>query len=128
MAAGLAAVVIAAAGCHTMSTLTAEEVASLRPQRIYVTNADNGSVYVLSGPQVFNDTIVGYVNGAFTEVPATDVKKMAVRRTARGKTIALFAASAGVAGLIGVWISGIGDPSERDQVDCDYEPEDPRCQ
>lgn len=127
-AAAVVAAVIAAAGCHSMTRLTMDEVASLRPNRLYVTNADNGSVLEINGPQVYNDTLVGYVNGQFTEMPAADVRKMAVKRPARAKTIALFAAGTVGAAVIGYWISGVGDRNPRDDIDCDYdETADPRC-
>ena len=126
--AAIVGAVITAAGCHQMATLSFDEVASLRPARVYVTQADNGSVMEVSGPQVYNDTLVGYVNGQFTELPASDLKKMVVKRPARAKTIALFAAGTATAAVIGYWISGLGKPSERDLVDCDYdETNDPRC-
>jgi hypothetical protein len=82
----------------------------------------------VSGPQVFGDTLVGYVNGAFQELATAGVQRVAMRRPARAKTIALIAGATAGATLVAVWLSGVGDPSPRDEVDCDYEPEDPRCQ
>jgi hypothetical protein len=92
-----------------------------------VTRADQ-SVVEVSGPQVFGDTLVGYVAGEFQELPTATVKRVVIRRPARARTIALIAASTAGAAVIAVFLAGVGDPNPRDEVDCDYEPEDPRCQ
>jgi len=121
------ATMLGGTACHTMAPLSWDDVAGLRPSRVWITQSDQ-SVVEVSGPQVFGDTLVGYVNGAFLELPTADVKRVVVRRAARAKTVALIAAGAAGAAAIAVWMSGVGNPSERDNVDCDYEPEDPRCQ
>ena len=123
----LAATMIVGASCHTMAPLTWEEVTTFRPARVSVT-LDDQSVVVVSGPQMFGDTLVGYVGGDFQELPTASIKQVVVKRSAKGKTMALVAASIAGAAALGVLISSVGDPSDRDQVDCDYEPEDPRCQ
>ena len=123
----LAASMLVGAACHTMAPLTWEEVATIHPPRVSVT-LDDQSVVVVSGPQMFGDTLVGYIGGDFQELPTSNIKQVVVKRAAKGKTMALVAASIAGAAAIGVLISSVGEPSERDQVDCDYEPEDPRCQ
>ena len=122
----LAAVALVATACHTMAPLTMRELNTLRPPHAWVTDQDE-SVYQISGPQVYGDTIVGYVNGQFREVPQSSVKQVAVRRLNRGKTIALIAASTAAATGIAVWMSGSGLFSDRDDVDCNDVPDDPRC-
>lgn len=123
----LIAATLLATACHTMTPLSWDELNGLRPSRVWITQT-NQSVFEVSGPQVFGDTLVGYVNGQFRELPTADVKQVSVRRAARGKTIALIAAGTAGAAAIGVWMSGIGDRSARDLIDCDYEPEHPDCQ
>lgn len=125
----VAALVLAAwagAACYAMVPVTLEDVASERPYRIWVTNADR-SVVEVSGPQVFNDTLVGYIAGTFSELPAQDITKVTVKRSAKGKTMALVAGSIVGAAAIGVVISGIGNSGRDPGVDCNDVPEDPRC-
>jgi hypothetical protein len=110
-----------------MTPLSFEDVALQRPARVWVTQADK-SVVELNGPQVFNDTLVGYIGGAFTELPATDISQVTVKRSAKGKTMALIAASILGAAALGVAISGIGDPSPHNDIDCNEFPEEPECQ
>jgi hypothetical protein len=72
---------------------------------------------------------VGYMDGAFREVPKATIKQVVVKRPARAKTIGLIAASTAVATMIGVWIAGLGEPAASDMVNCDdYDPgQHPDC-
>lgn len=125
--AGLLAATVTGAACHTMAPLTWEDVAAERPARVWVTQADQSTVEV-SGPQLFGDTLVGYIGGDFQELSTKEIQRVVVRRSAKGKTLALVAASIAGAAGIAVVISGFGSASERDQIDCDYdETNDPRC-
>lgn len=119
--------VTAGVACHTLAPLTFDEVDRLQPSRVWVTHADQ-SVLEVNGPRVFNDTLVGYVNGGFTELPASDVHRVVIKRPARAKTIGLIAGSTAVAAAIAVWLSGVGDPDESDMVNCPDEPDHPLCQ
>lgn len=123
----LIAATLAGTACHRMTPLTWREIDGLRPSRVWVTRADQ-SVVEVSGPQVFGDTLVGYVNGEFQELPTAGVSRVMMRQPARGRTIALAAASTAVAAVVAVWIAGGGLGSPRDNIDCDYEPEHPDCQ
>jgi len=124
----LIAATLGATACHTLAPLTFDEVASLRPARVWVTDAGK-SVVEVSGPQIYNDTLVGYVGGAFTELPAADIKKVVMKRPARAKTIALFAgATVGAAALMYLIAGGnlFSDPKSGN--DCDDDPDLPACQ
>ena len=126
LVAGLAAAALIGSACHTMVPLTWEDVQAQRPASVYVT-MDQSTVEV-SGPLLYGDTLVGYVGADFQELRTGDISKVTVRRSAKGKTMALVAASIVGAGAIAVVISGVGSASERDQIDCDYdETNDPRC-
>lgn len=126
LASGLIATMLSGAACHTMAPLTWDELGGLRPSSVWVTRADQTVVQV-SGPQVFGDTLVGYVNGEFQELPTAEVTRVAMRRPARAKTIALIAASTAGATLLAVWISGLG-PKPGAEVDCGLDPDHPDCQ
>ena len=123
----LAAIALSSTACHTMRSVTVDELSALQPGAVWVTRADQSTVLV-SGPRIFGDTLVGYVNGRFEEMPATGFQKMLVRRPARGKTAALL-----VVGLVGVGafaaaVAASGDyKNPADTLDCDDDPEQPGC-
>lgn len=123
----LTAVTLAATACHTMTPLTLKEINTLRPPHAWVTDSDE-SVFQIAGPQVYGDTIVGYVNGQFRELPNSTVKQVTVRRLARAKTIALIAAGTAAATGIAVWMAGSGIFGRDQYVDCMDVPDDPACQ
>ena len=116
---------LASAACHTMVPLTFDEVSAMRPGTVYITR-DDQSVLALTGPQVFGDTLVGYIGTAFYELDQKEVARVEVKRSAKGKTMALVAASIASAAAIGVVISGLG--SDSPLYDCNDEPERPECQ
>lgn len=127
MASAVSAAVLISA-CHTMAPLTLEEIATLRPSRVWVTDHQQ-SVVEVSGPVVFNDTLVGYVNGEFQELPASGLAKVVMKRPARARTIAL--ATAGAVGLGAfVWMIAAGEKyvNPAQFVDCDDDPLLPECQ
>lgn len=123
----LIAATLVTPACHKMVPLTWTELQTLRPARVYVTQ-DDRSVVELTGAQVFGDTVVGYVAGEFRELPTASLQRVTMRRPDRAKTIALVAASIGVAAGVGILISGLGDPSATQFLDCADVPDDPRCQ
>jgi hypothetical protein len=83
----------------------------------------------VTGPQVFNDTLVGYVNGEFQELPASSLSKVVTKRPARAKTIALAAAGTVALGAF-VWMIAGGEDyvNPAQFVDCDDDPLLPECQ
>ena len=78
--------------CHTKAQATLDQLGTIKPSRAWVTLGDK-SVVEISGPQVLGDTLVGYVNGVYQELPAAEVKGVTVQKSATGKTVALVAAS-----------------------------------
>ena len=116
---------LAVPACHTMVPLTFEGVAAERPGTVYITREDQTTL-ALTGPQVFGDTIVGYVGPTFHELDRDDVSRVEIKRSAKGKTMALVAASIAGAAALGVVISGLG--SDSPLYDCNDEPERPECQ
>lgn len=116
-----------ATGCHTMLPTTIGEVGTARPGQVWVTRS-NDSVVVVATPKVFGDTLMGYIEGQFEELPASDLKHLQVKRIAKGRTAALV-----TAGVIGTattlyLISGAGDYEDpAATLDCDDDPELPGC-
>jgi hypothetical protein len=85
-------------------------------------------VIVVSGPQTVGDTLLGYVNGKFQEIPISSLQQMRVKQRHKAKTAALV-----TAGLVGVaamaaMVSGSGDHrNSEDTRDCDDNPDQPGC-
>jgi hypothetical protein len=123
----LIAATLASAACHTMRPVALADLGALRPTQVWVTRADQ-SVAVVSGPRAFGDTLVGYVNGQFEEIPAGGLKRISMKRPAPRKTAALIAA--GVVGAIAAayLMTSTGDyRNPADTLDCDDNPEQPGC-
>lgn len=118
---------VVSAGCYAMVPVTLDDVSTERPHRVWITRPDQSQV-IVSGPQVFGDTLVGYIAGQFHEVPVQEVRRVEIRRSARGKTMALVGAGILGAAAVGILISGTGTPAAVSMVDCNDVPEDPRCQ
>ena len=83
---------LSSVACHTMAPATLAQLGTMKPSRAWVTLEDK-SVVEISGPQVLGDTLVGYVNGVYQELPASNVQGVTVQKAATGKTVALIAAS-----------------------------------
>jgi hypothetical protein len=122
----LIATALAGTACHSMTPLSWREIGALRPPRVYVTHADK-SIVEMSGPQVFGDTLVGYINGQFQEVPTAEIRRVAMKRPDRAKTIALIAGSTTVAVGVAVWMASSGIFGANTFLDCADVPDDPRC-
>ena len=84
-------VALASAACHTKKAVTMAELSALKPERAWVTET-NQTVVVVDGPQVVGDTLMGYVNGVYEEMPATEFKEVVVQKPATGKTVLLVGA------------------------------------
>ena len=117
---GLLALATLASSCHTMASVTWEDISLQRPARVWVTR-DDRSIVEVNGPQVCGDTLVGYIGGEFQELPTAQIQRVTVKRSAKGKTMALVAASIAGAAALGVVISSIGDPGF--DTDCNEFPD-----
>ncbi len=73
-----------------------------RPSHVWVTTPGN-SVVDLSHPQVLGDTLVGFSNGTYREIPMADVKLIRARVAAPYRT-ALLVGAGGVA-AVGVLVA-----------------------
>jgi len=94
--AGIALAAIAA--CKSVVPLPspwATYIQTKQPGSVWLTRT-NHSVVRVDGPRVFNDTIVGAVQGQYAEVPISDVVRMSAVEKDKTKTI-LAATVGGVA-------------------------------
>jgi hypothetical protein len=129
---GLVLVALAAPGvaCHHMAAVDApvEYIDGAKPSRIWVTRP-SGETFIVEGPQLFGDTLVGYVNGEYRELEFRSTDEIVVRKPARARTA--LAVAGGIAGVVGFayLISGSGSAGDnrRFNQDCDDDPDQPGC-
>ena len=127
MIGSLIAATLASAACHTMRPVTLDELSAGKPSKVWVTLTDQ-SVVVVEGPQAFGDTLVGYVGGVYKEMPTDNMDRFRVRKINPAPTAALVLA--GAAGMLGFATLMTGaDPfvDPANEIDCDDDPDDPRC-
>jgi hypothetical protein len=79
---------LASTACHTMKPVSLEQLNALKPDRVWVTNADQ-SVVVMSGPQLVGDTLVGYVDGTYERLPSAEFTQVTVERLAATRSALL---------------------------------------
>ncbi len=96
----------ALAACKTVAPIDSpysSYIQNKQPTTVWVTRA-NHSVVKMDGPRVFKDTLVGAVQGQYTEIAMSDVQHMSAMKDDKTKTI--LAATAGGLVTVGalVWI------------------------
>jgi hypothetical protein len=118
---------LASAACKTMKPVTFDQLNAMKPPRAWVTSNDQ-SVVLVSGPQVVGDTLVGYVNGTYEEMPRAQLKQVVVQAPAGTRTALLVGViTVGLGGFVYA-ITGSGGNGGRTQSDfCDKHPDDPSC-
>jgi hypothetical protein len=113
-----------------MKPVALDELVALKPDRVWVTQADQ-SVVVVTGPiNVLGDTLVGYVAGTYEEMPTSTLKQFVVQRPATTRTVLLVSAIAVGFGGFAYAIAGStggGKPPNALGGDCDKNPTDPGC-
>lgn len=114
-------ITLSSAACHTMRPVALDQLSTESPSRVWVTKADQ-SVVVLSGPQILENRLAGFVDDVFQVIPAEDVRRIVMRRPAGARTAALVAGVAAGATFLLVGLAGTGDylhPCTRDTAKCD---------
>ena len=83
-----------------MKAVSLEQLSTLKPDRAWVTDADQ-SVIVVSDPKVVEGTLVGYVGGKYERMPSAEVKLVRVETSAPTRTALLAVGiAAGVGGVL----------------------------
>ena len=94
---------------------------------MWITQNDQ-TVVLVSAPQLLGDTLVGYVNGKYEEIPTSQFKQVVAERPATGKTAVLVGVIAvGFSGMVYALIGGKGDTHVCDPSYCEEHEEDPCC-
>jgi hypothetical protein len=94
----LIVVALSSAACHTMRPVALDQVGGVRPTSVVV-KRDHQQDVVVSNPQVFGDTLVGFVNRKYEVLPPASFNQLLMKQPAPGRTAALVAA--GMLGLVG---------------------------
>ena len=93
--AGVGALLLLAAACHTMQPVPMDELLSNSINPIWVTRADHSTV-IIHAPVVKGDTLQGFVDGEFREMPLSQATTIQTRRPAPARTAAVAAAVGGL--------------------------------
>jgi hypothetical protein len=121
---------LASAACQTMKPVTLEQLVALKPNRVWVTEADQ-SVVIVTGPiNVIGDTLVGYVAGTYAEMPTSSLKQFVVQQAATTRTALLVSAIAvGVGGFVYAVAGSAGGGKLPNAIggDCDKNPDAQGC-
>lgn len=112
--------------CKTMKPVSLNELRTMKPDQVWVTQNDQ-SVVLVTSPQVVGDTLVGYVNGSYEEMPASQVKQVIMQRAATTKTALLVAAIAVGFGGMAYALTGGHSTNSCDPSYCEEHGEDPCC-
>jgi len=119
--------VIAGSACKTMKPVSLDQISTLQPARVWVTDSDR--VVEISKPQFVNDTLVGFLNGTYEELPRSQIQQVKVQQAATTRTVLLAVGiAAGVGGFAYALTGGGGSKSTNAIAgDCDKHPDDPSC-
>jgi len=82
------AAMLAATACHTMKEVQAYQLTAGAVGAVWVTKNDHSTV-ILHAPRVTGDTIAGFIDGAFSELPLSETTKLVMRAPDRGRTVAI---------------------------------------
>lgn len=89
----LGALLVSAAACHTMQPVPMDQLLANTVNPIWVTRPDK-SIVIIHAPAVRGDTLAGFVDGQFREMPLEQATAIRTRTPAPART-AIVAASAG---------------------------------
>jgi hypothetical protein len=98
----LAALLLCAvSACHTMKPVPPSQFSSRTIHRVWITKG-NDSAIVLVSPQLRGDTLAGFVNGEYEEMPLSEARSLRAREPAYRRTALLAGAAtaAAIAALV----------------------------
>ena len=83
--------VLLQAACYAVTPVAApKDYIAQEPPSVQVTHGD--TLLVVERPQLLGDTIVGFVAGAYLELPLASIREVRARQFAAGRTVALVGA------------------------------------
>jgi hypothetical protein len=102
-------------GCTVMAPVAGpkEFIPVHEPSIVWVRASGSAQTIALEGPRLVGDTIVGFVEGEYTELPLAQIETMRARQFSRGRTTTLLAGMGALAvGLFFVLGGGHGSAAE----------------
>lgn len=93
--------------CTTMQPVSRprEFMKSRQPSVVWV-NHSGQKLVSLEGPQLVGDSIVGFIEGEYTEIPMSQIESMHAKQYSRSRTTAFVAGMVGVAAAAILLLSG----------------------
>jgi len=121
----------AGAACSTMKSPTLDQLGTLGPDRVWVTQSDE-SVVLFWEPTVVRDTLVGYVDNKRRKLPSAGIQELRVRTPAHTRTMLLAAGLVVAFGGVLFVVSGDGPsavqaPFQGGSGDCIENPNQSGC-
>jgi hypothetical protein len=113
-------ILVSLTACSTMQPVEQPRafLESRTPSVIWLSKSSDRTMVAIDAPKLVGDSIVGFVEGEYTEIPLVDVKAMQARQYSRKKTTAfLIGAGAVVVGLTFLIQGGHGANPEMDGED-----------
>ena len=98
-----------AAACTAVAPIRSpgQFVSTHQPPRLWITRSDN-SVVLLESPKAVGDTLAGFVEGQYVEVPLANVRQVRARRAVPSRTALLVGAGVVAAAGMALVITGSG--------------------
>jgi hypothetical protein len=97
-----------------------EFMATRQPAVVWVSKAAEPNMFALDAPKLIGDSIVGFIEGEYTEIPIPQIRAMQARQYSRGRTVAFALGTAVVAVGAFLLIKGGGgatfDQNEEDDL------------
>ena len=104
-------ILVTVTACSTMQPVAQpREFMQLRkPGTVWVTRQATPAVFELSAPQMVGDSLVGFVEGEYVEIPFNQVQTIQAKQYSRGRTMAfILGISAVVVGALLLTGGGVG--------------------
>src|SRR5688572_14266204 len=99
-------------GCSTMQPVAQprEFMRSRKPKTVWITQESANTMVALNAPQLVGDSLVGFIEGEYVEIPMVQIQGIQAKQYARGRTVAfiLGMTAAAIAGLL-IMGSGLGE-------------------
>ena len=74
-----------------------EFMATRQPSVVWVSKASEPNMFALDAPKLIGDSIVGFIEGEYTEIPIPQIRAMQAKQYSRGRTMAFALGTAAAA-------------------------------
>ena len=106
-------ILVTVTGCSTMQPVARprEYFQGRKPKTVWITKESANTMIAVTAPQLVGDSLVGFIEGEYVEIPMGEVQGIQAKQYARGRTVGfiLGMTAAAIAGLL-LMGSGTGAP------------------